>query len=96
MIVVSGKWWVKPEHRDAWQKWVAYIHNASQNDAGKLSYGMYESSDETNLFLFFEEWESKNLIDAHLETAHFKTFYEAVMPLQASPPEIKLYDANIL
>ena len=46
-------------------------------------------------FMFYENWESKELWDLHLDTPHIKAFGENIGPLVAEPLDVtnwKLYD----
>jgi quinol monooxygenase YgiN len=45
----------------------------TQADAGMVSYNLHQGADDNALFSFYENWESADHLDAHLDTPHLKT-----------------------
>ena len=60
-------------------------------EAGCINYDLHQSHDDAGLFLFYENWESKAHLDAHLQTAHIQAFRARAGELLAAPVEIKLF-----
>ena len=48
---------------------------------------MHRSPDDETLFLFYENWRSKEDLDAHLQTPHLKHFFDQSDRLLAEPGE---------
>jgi len=46
-------------------------------EAGCIQYDLHRDNDEPARFLFYENWESRELWLAHMESDHLKTFGEA-------------------
>ncbi|MFP5221533.1 MAG: putative quinol monooxygenase [Acidobacteriota bacterium] len=63
----------------------------SRRDKGCLLYDLHRSADQPGVFLFYETWESKQLLDAHLGTPHLLAMREKLGPL-AQSTEIKLLE----
>ena len=63
----------------------------SRRDKGCLRYDLHRSVDQSGTFLFYETWESKDLLDAHLETPHLLAMRDELGALAAST-EIKLLE----
>jgi quinol monooxygenase YgiN len=42
----------------------------------------------------FEKWENKEVLDAHMQTEHFKAFGAAIEDLMAKELEITIYSAD--
>ncbi|PIE73241.1 MAG: antibiotic biosynthesis monooxygenase [Deltaproteobacteria bacterium] len=46
-------------------------------EQGCISYDLHQDNENPAHFLFFENWESKELLQAHMESQHFKDFAAA-------------------
>jgi quinol monooxygenase YgiN len=64
----------------------------SRKDAGCINYDLHQAVDNPAMFLFHENWESKALLDQHLQTAHVQGVLGKLGPLVAEPPQITLWD----
>ncbi|MEM7147385.1 MAG: putative quinol monooxygenase [Verrucomicrobiota bacterium] len=53
-------------------------------EAGCLQYDLHEDNENPALFLFFENWESRELWLAHMEAAHIAAYKEATEGAVAS------------
>lgn len=42
----------------------------SRKDPGCISYDLHRNLDTPGVFVFYETWESRELLDKHLETPH--------------------------
>jgi quinol monooxygenase YgiN len=60
----------------------------SRADKGCLNYDLYQSTDDPTLFIFYENWESMEDIERHLETSHALAFDEATAGLLAEEENI--------
>jgi quinol monooxygenase YgiN len=94
MIVVAGKFTVKPERRADMVRLAGALFAPSRAEAGCLTYNCYQQADDPNAFLFFEEWESQAAIDRHFETPHFKRFMTDFPGMIVGKPVIKLYQTS--
>jgi quinol monooxygenase YgiN len=53
------------------------IEPTCTKDAGCISYVLYRDQNDPAVFFFLEIWESKELLDRHLDSEHFKVFAKA-------------------
>jgi quinol monooxygenase YgiN len=64
----------------------------SRKEAGCLNYDLHQAVDNPAVFLFHENWASKELLDAHLQTAHVQAALAKVGQLVAEPPQITTWE----
>ena len=48
----------------------------SRRDEGCINYDLHRSTEDENLFLFYENWNSKELWGKHMQTEHLRSFKE--------------------
>jgi quinol monooxygenase YgiN len=64
----------------------------SRREPGCINYDLHQSADEAGLFLFYENWESREDLERHLETAHAQRFDEMTKGMLAEPEEITFWE----
>ena len=64
----------------------------SRAEEGCLGYDLHQSEEERTLFLFYENWESREALERHLEAAHSLGFDERTEGLLAEEPEITFWE----
>ena len=60
---------------------------ASRGDEGCLGYRFYEDTEQPHHFLFLEEWESDDALQAHFAQPHTAAFMAAIGGLMVGPPD---------
>ncbi|HEX6731862.1 MAG TPA: putative quinol monooxygenase [Pyrinomonadaceae bacterium] len=60
----------------------------SRADEGCIDYEVYQSTDDPTVFVFFENWLSREDVDKHLETPHSLTFDRKTEEMLTAPEEI--------
>jgi quinol monooxygenase YgiN len=50
----------------------------TRKEEGCLEYRLHQDNDKPATFIFFENWESPACLEAHMQTAHFKAYIQAV------------------
>lgn len=68
---------VKPEHLEAIKAGLQGLIPPTLEEAGCLQYDLHEDNEDPNHFLFYENWESRELWQDHMETEHIKAFQAA-------------------
>jgi quinol monooxygenase YgiN len=76
MIIIAGTMSFDATDRADVLASLAEVTEASRRDAGCVEYWWAEDLEQTNTFAFFECWESKDLLDAHLAQPHETAFGE--------------------
>lgn len=64
----------------------------TRKEAGCLNYDLHQSPEDPARFLFHENWTSKELLDAHLKSAHIAALLPRVDELCVAFPEIKIWE----
>jgi quinol monooxygenase YgiN len=57
-------------------------------DPGAILYNLHRSSEDPDVFVFYEQYDNPEAIEYHLSTDHFKTLAARIDPLMAAPGEI--------
>ncbi len=61
-------------------------------EAGCISYDLHCATADPSLFLFFENWRSKEDLDRHLEMPYIKEVFAKAEELFEHPPEVTLWE----
>ncbi len=64
----------------------------SRNDDGCINYDLHQSEDNSKVFMFHENWTSKELLDEHLATTHLQEFIKESENLLAKPLDVSLWN----
>jgi quinol monooxygenase YgiN len=62
----------------------------SRADEGCISYDLHQALNDPALFVFYENWESKELLGKHSATPHVQQLRSKSKALLAEPPEVIL------
>lgn len=62
----------------------------SRAETGCLNYDVFQSNDDPAIFFTYENWTGKDVLDAHMQTPHFKDLDSAFEELLAKPMDIDL------
>lgn len=94
MIFVLAK--AIPKDDDAGNKIIEFAQDLIENsrkEDGNIDYNLYCNTGDNSL-LFVEQWESKEILNAHLQTEHFLKFGENIADLVAQDLIINVYEAE--
>lgn len=83
MIYVIATVTVKPGTADAFAGFAAPCIAATRQEAGNISYNLNRREGEVDMFVFVEEWESREHLKAHFETAHMAIYRDATKDMVA-------------
>ena|SRR5215216_2626248 len=64
----------------------------SRGEAGCINYDLHQSANDPALFIFYENWASKEDLQRHLESPHALRFDEMTEGVLAEPEEITLWE----
>lgn len=90
-VHVVAKFVAKPGQEAALKTAVTALIAPTQKDPGYLAYDLYESTQRPGEFVLVEEWATKELLAAHLDTPHLNGFKAAAPGLLAAPMGVKLF-----
>ncbi|MBX3746380.1 MAG: antibiotic biosynthesis monooxygenase [Verrucomicrobiae bacterium] len=63
----------------------------TRGEEGCLNYDLHQAAEDPTVFLFHENWRSREDLDRHLGSAHVTEALGRAAPLVAGAPEIGLY-----
>lgn len=64
----------------------------SRAEQGCINYDLHQSNEDPTLFVFYENWASREALDRHLLTAHSLAFDERTDGMLAEEPEITFWE----
>jgi quinol monooxygenase YgiN len=64
----------------------------SRAEKGCINYDLHQSSDDPALFIFYENWASREALERHLEMPHSLAFDERTEGLLAAETEITFWE----
>ena len=77
----------KPGKEHELKKFLVSLVTASRHDPGNISYELHEVEGEPGTFIFYEQWISQELLDAHTQTPGLKEFAARAEELMGQPFE---------
>lgn len=96
MIKGTARAVVKAEHREAFLALAREFMAKTRAEKGNISYKLYVSVADPNILTFFEEWESPEALDSHLNSEHFLRIAPLFAQMQAGPTMVDTYtDTNL-
>jgi quinol monooxygenase YgiN len=64
----------------------------SRREQGCINYDLHQSADDPCVFLFYENWESREDLERHLESTHSLLFDARTEGMLAAPEEITFWE----
>jgi quinol monooxygenase YgiN len=94
VIIVTANITAKPGERDELISKSQNVIESTRQEQGNISYELLASTEDENVLLMFEKWESKEALDIHMQTEHFKAFGTAIKDIIAKELDITVYSAD--
>lgn len=91
MIVVIGRVTTDAERRDRLIDMGQRVARASREEAGCVSYRLYEDTERPNEFVFIEVWETEEALQRHFATEHIAQFMRAVPETLIEAPDVQFH-----
>ena len=82
----------KPGKEEELKQELLSLIPTTRQEPGCLNYDLHVAADDAALFLFHENWESKQQLDDHLARPHLTAFLGKADTLLAQPPQIILWN----
>ncbi len=89
-IVLFARLKVKQGTEDEAKRAALAIIDASRAEKGCINYDFHQAIDDSTVFLWHETWTSRQAIEAHGNSAHFKEFSAAVKNITDEPLQVTL------
>ncbi|MCU0515755.1 MAG: antibiotic biosynthesis monooxygenase [Oscillatoria sp. Prado101] len=80
-----------PEKLEEVKAVVTGLVEPTRKEAGCISYELLQNQDDPTDFTFVEEWESRELLDAHLNSPHLQEAGAKLNGIAAAAPDIRFY-----
>jgi quinol monooxygenase YgiN len=74
LLTVIAYMKAKPGKEDELRQALTALIEPTRAESGYVNYDLHESVEQPGLFFFYENWESPEHLDAHLETPHLVDF----------------------
>lgn len=96
MLVVSAKITTTPGKRDAFIAAAQPCIAATRQEAGCRKYELYAATENPDSLMYFELWESRAALDAHLASPHMAAFAKVKEErnLQIGAAELALFNTT--
>ena len=91
MITIVAKNTIRPGMADGFKKTARPLITASQNEAGCISYDLFEDIKNPNILTFIEQWKDEAAIAEHNQTAHFTAIVPQLGQYCEGSSEVHLY-----
>ena len=88
-VVVNEK--LKEGQTGAFVEYMREMIALTKQEDGCFAYDLYEAIDGSGDVVMVEIWESKEALDAHMASEHFKKFVPGGDVYKEAPPDIKIY-----
>ena len=82
----------KDETREELQKILAAQVAPTRAEPGCINYDFHIDAKDPNVFMFYENWRSREDLDAHLKMPHLKPLFDRLDKLLARPVEFNFYE----
>ncbi len=64
----------------------------TRSEAGCINYDLHQAIDDKSLFIFYENWASKDDLDKHFGMPYLKAFLEKANDILAEPVDVTLLE----
>ena len=76
-LTIVAKIWAKDDMRDLVKSELLKLIATTRTEEGCITYDLHQDHENPNLFLFFENWSSRNLWQKHMKNAHIGLYQKA-------------------
>lgn len=92
MFIVTAKCILIEGKTEEFKVIVETLIKETREENGCISYNLYQDINNQNILTFFEEWESKNSLNRHMNTKHFKDIAPKLRELQKEDSIVNIYN----
>lgn len=94
MVILTGWLAIKPDFRSRFMRAGYAMLPLSRAEAGCLEYNFYVDAHSDCRFIFVEKWASREALEAHFQTPHFKTFFEVIEAIAGEAPTVEIHTVS--
>ena len=91
MIAIEEKLEVQPAKRTEFLEATKALVDGSRLEAGNVSYDLFQSTEDENVFMMIEKWEDQAAVETHNTSAHFGQFVAFAQTALAKPLDAQTF-----
>ncbi len=91
-VTVTARIKVKSGLEDKFKQEYLPIVKLTLEEKGCINYNLHQSQNEPSVFMLYENWESKEVLDQHLQMDYMKAISEKASEFLAEPVEMNLWE----
>lgn len=76
-LTIVAKILAQPEKRELVKKELLKLIDTTRAENGCIDYDLHQDNENANLFLFYENWESRELWQQHMNNSHLADYMKA-------------------
>lgn len=88
---VVAYFFAKPERRAELEEILRGFVEKTRKEPGCINYDLHQSDDDPNVFLFYENWQSRKHWDEHNQQPYLASFREKRMDYVTKEIEVECY-----
>lgn len=91
MIKVVAKSNVKQDKIEEFSRLAKESAEITVNEEGCIKYEMYQDENDETILTMIEEWESRDSLNKHMNSEHFKRIVPMMEELREKSEEVNIY-----
>lgn len=91
-VTVVATFQARPGKEAALREALIALLGPTRKEPGCISYDMHTSPEDPAKFLFYETWQSKDDLDAHMRSPHIQKLVPRVEELCVAFPQIMIWE----
>lgn len=91
MIRVIAHFVAKPEKIDELRQILESFIEPTRKEKGCVQYELHQNFADPTDFTFIEEWDSDELLEQHLQSAHIEAAFPYIPEVCSAPPDVRRY-----
>lgn len=92
-LTVIARILVKPEKKEFVKNELLKLIEPTRKEEGCINYDLHQDNENENLFLFYENWTSRELWQKHINNSHISEYREAT---EGAIEEFTLYEMTLI
>ncbi|MDD2318636.1 MAG: putative quinol monooxygenase [Geobacteraceae bacterium] len=91
-VTVLAKFKAKEGMEEKVRQEIMVCVEPTRAEAGCINYDLHQSADDKRVFMLYENWVSKKLLDEHLQMPYLKKLAAVAAEICSEPLEITLWE----
>ena len=91
-VTVIARLKAKPGLESKVRKELEYMVEETQKEPGCINYDLHINMEDPGVFLFHENWQSKEALESHMQTPHFLNLVAIAPEMLDEEPDVQLFE----